>query len=88
LDREKVEGWNMGKITMSEYTPTTEEVSSGYSNHFETVRGVIRHRFPIDEDGREAFDRWLASVKADAWDEGRDCTGPYPVNPYRGVDDE
>jgi hypothetical protein len=32
----------------------------------------------------EQADRWLASVKADVWDEGRDCTGPYPVNPYRG----
>jgi hypothetical protein len=96
LDREKVEGWNMGKITMSEYTPTTEEVSSGYSNHFETVRGVIRHRFPIDEDGREAFDRWLASVKADAWaegayaaleEEGYECIKfdfVSETNPYRG----
>jgi hypothetical protein len=23
-------------------------------------------------------------AKANAWDEGRDCSGPYPVNPYRG----
>jgi len=22
-------------------------------------------------------------AQADAWDEGRECSGPYPINPYR-----
>lgn len=55
---------------MSEYTPDTEKVRSGYSNHFETVRGVMIHKFAIVEDGRDEFDRWLASVKADAYRAG------------------
>jgi hypothetical protein len=53
---------------MSEPIATVEDVRSAY--------------VMCDED-EIAFDVWLASVKADAWDEGRDCTGPYPVNTYR-----
>ena len=52
---------------MSEDTPTTEEVRDCWAWNG-TYAG---------------FDVWFASVKADAWDEGRDCTGPYPVNTYR-----
>jgi hypothetical protein len=26
----------------------------------------------------------IEGAVADAWDLGRDCTGPYPVNPWRG----
>jgi hypothetical protein len=28
--------------------------------------------------------RDIAAISEAAWDEGRDCTGPYPVNPFRG----
>ncbi len=48
---------------MTDYTPTTEEV---YRAHW---RGTPMR----SEDGlREhvALDRWLAEVKADAWEEG------------------
>jgi hypothetical protein len=80
---------------MSEHTPKTDEVREKFSAYWPSTG--------------EEFDRWLASVKADAyrmgydkatadivdegrslkakanaWDEGRDCSGPYPVNPYRG----
>lgn len=42
---------------MSEYTPTTEEVGSHWVNvGFAGDKG--------------SFDRWLNSVKAEAWDEG------------------
>ena len=68
---------------MSEYTPTTEE-----------VRNALIRSAPLDEwelRGTQ-FDRWLADVKAQAWEEGYDTcfdlttkpgdTYPY-VNPYR-----
>lgn len=74
---------------MSDYTPTTEEVRNAY---IEDEFGIPRefHLLP-------GFDRWLASVKAEAWDEGhhagrlnetyRDHTRNFwrtpPTNPYR-----
>ena len=63
-----------------QYTPTTEEVQEAAS-----VDGAIG----IDP---EAFNRWLASVKAEAWEQGADSAyyDPeirgqvnYPDNPYR-----
>lgn len=59
-----------------EYTPTTQEVRN--------------HYLALDED-RAEFDRWLAQVRADVWDEGADAGAEYeqsrlgnpPVNPYR-----
>jgi len=62
---------------MSEYTPTTEHVRSAWEEH------------NIPED----FDRWLALVKADAWEEGWNEGCEYgwsgtgarlEGNPYRG----
>jgi hypothetical protein len=59
---------------MSEYTPTTKRVREAYAL--------------FDEDEAE-FDRWLAGVKAKAWDQGG-VAGydagrgiPSVVNPYR-----
>ena len=56
---------------MSDYTPTTEEV---------------RNQWACEPDEYAEFDRWLASVKAEAWDEGyavdRRFNAPTP-NPYR-----
>lgn len=70
---------------MSEYTPTTEEVSDSYDYQFTLGMSDISR---IAE-----FDRWLAQVKAEAWDEGsvhgaRKCLfaadlEPCPHNPYR-----
>jgi hypothetical protein len=64
---------------MSEYTPTTAQVRTDY---------VRAH----DAWGQD-FDLWLASVKADAWEEG-EADGRHNercfidideiVNPYRG----
>jgi hypothetical protein len=72
---------------MSDYTPR-ESLSEALSRVFEmgTLPNFFREADALLAD--PDFCRWLASVKADAWDEGRDCTGPYPVNPYRGADDE
>lgn len=72
---------------MSEYTPTEEE-----------VRGVYEDRVPfsmVDPGGE--FDRFIARIKADAWEEGlgAGCDrwmdsrefGDPPVNPYRQEDE-
>jgi hypothetical protein len=67
---------------MSEQTPR-ESLSEALSRVFEmgTLPNFLREADALLAD--PDFCRWLASVKADAWDEGRDCTGPYPVNTYR-----
>ena len=49
---------------MSDYTPTTEEVSGAYNFWLqqcsdETVEEITKK-----------FDRWLAEVKAQAWEKG------------------
>lgn len=49
---------------MSDYTPPTGDVELGYVERAETVCGT-----PHFAAGLE-FDRWLASMKAEAWDEG------------------
>lgn len=67
------------------YTPTTEEVRDVYQSR---LIKVDDNRFEIvDEIEADAeFDRWLAEVKADAWQEGaRDgcmCQPPEVPNPY------
>lgn len=47
-----------------EYTPTTEEVRGQWASS-----PVYGYRDPMPVRLAE-FDRWLASVRADAWDEG------------------
>ncbi len=59
---------------MTEYTPTTEEVRHA---HVGKQAVCVNHGDWITEEqwaefGAE-FDRWLASVKADAWEEGFDA---------------
>ena len=64
---------------MSEYTPTTEQVRTSYACQRESIYGV-EHDFA-------EFDRWLAEVKAQAWDEGYVSSDDYygeHDNPYRG----
>lgn len=46
---------------MDDYTPTTEEVRRQWNN---AVRSDLVAARSAD------FNRWLASVRADAWDEG------------------
>ena len=52
---------------MSEYIPTTEEVRNRY----------LSEVFPEDE---AEFDRWLAQIKAEAWDEGFDAGVDHSVH--------
>lgn len=66
---------------MDDYTPTTEEVRLL----------VADGRWNTGAVDFEGFNRWLASVRADAWDEGaRDVMDAYSIpgepsdgNPYR-----
>ena len=52
---------NMQKMqSASDYTPTTEEIRLDYAP---------AKTFPADAEAQ--FDRWLAEVKAQAWEEGR-----------------
>lgn len=45
---------------MSDYTPTTEDIRAGW----EYATAVI------GDEGTAQFDRWLAEVRAEAWEEG------------------
>jgi hypothetical protein len=61
---------------MSEYTPSTEDVLYDFAKPIGA--GVD------DWDVRvTAFERWLAGVKADAWDERHNSGAKEPRNPYR-----
>lgn len=57
---------------MSEYIPTTEEVRDVYQSRLiQTGTNIFAL---IDEEQADAeFDRWLAGVKAEAWEEGFDA---------------
>ena len=53
---------------MSEYTPTTVQVREFYLGQL--VKTGDNYFEFVDEDKATAeFDRWLAGVKAEAWDE-------------------
>ena len=52
---------------MSGYTPTTDEV-----RHYWVVQGVKRRSRRAERAAE--FDRWLAEVRAKAWDEGANST--------------
>ena len=77
-----------------DYTPTTEEIRHGYVGKQAVC---INHGDWITKDqwaefGAE-FDRWLAEVKAQAWEEGQSSMKKVlsvwpkqhhlPINPYR-----
>jgi len=64
---------------MSDYIPDTEEVSNMYSSPSWVTLAEESERY-------EEFDRWLDSVKAEAWDEGWNAGASWPqddTNPYR-----
>ena len=74
------------------YTPTTEEVRHAILYVVERLE-YQGHPLP---GGVEGFDRWLASVKAEAWDKGERHESEYlstwgqfcphkTCNPYREV---
>jgi hypothetical protein len=62
---------------VSDYTPTTEEVRNLFS--WDNHEGEM--------NAKAGFDRWLAGVKAEAWDEGYVSSDDYygeHDNPYQG----
>lgn len=77
---------------MSEYTPTTDEMRSMILEFGELI-AVSRHEPEYRDRLITEFDRWLAEVKAEAWDEGFteglgdgcSCDGclKWVSNPYR-----
>ena len=74
---------------MSEYTPSTEQDTAHYREAVSILASGL-----VSEVEKRRFDAWLASVKADAWDEGyyfefERAEADRPLaNPYRGVNDE
>lgn len=69
---------------MPDYTYTSEVIADGYARSY-----YADHNYNMAVEG---FYRWLASVKAEAWDEGfllatrNNPTKPHPMlrmNPYR-----
>lgn len=81
---------------MSEYTPTDDEVRGAYQGQL--IKTDTNIYSLIDEDqARAEFDRWLAEVKAEAWDVGyksglRNAVfndhDVMDVNPYRQGEQE
>ncbi len=71
---------------MSEYTPTTAEVRDGYGD---SNLGDGSHADPriVREQNLAEFDRWLTTIKAEAWDEAINAiqwtTPEPPDNPHR-----
>lgn len=67
------------------YTPTTAKMFEAYYNY-------LRHTSRTSRDAEAEFDRWLAEVKADAWDEGwlhnvdDRIWSSLHDNPYREID--
>lgn len=69
-----------------DYTPETEEVRETYADATCIDLDDPAHAHGCPQDAE--FDRWLASVKADAWDEAigeaaEQGTIQIPTNPYR-----
>ena len=69
---------------MSDYTPTTEEVRAAYEGQLIKI-GDNAYQLLDEAHAKAEFDRWLAEVKAEAWQEGWDTKPPYQKinNPYR-----
>ncbi len=73
------------------YTPTTEEVRGAYEGQLIKV-GNNAYQLLDEAHAKSEFDRWLAEVKAEAWEEGwstgrdvwtdRQATAE-DMNPYR-----
>lgn len=72
---------------MSDYTPTTEQVRFAYIDHRDFDSQVGLSEWPGDDEVGWEFDRWLATVKAEAWEQGYDAAPlggrPRQENPYR-----
>lgn len=77
---------------MTDYTPTTEEVMKIYRWCVATERYGLNAVYKKLDIQEAEFDRWLAEVKADAWEVGyksaeRNIAFPdryvLDVNPYR-----
>ena len=71
---------------MPDYTPTTEEVRAPNMEFMYLAYNLFRLPRASEEVTNAEFDRWLAEVKADAWQEGWVSRNDYLShfeNPYR-----
>ena len=69
---------------MSEYTPDTDSVRACYLSTHTAASGER-----VRDEAARSFDRWLAGIKADAWDAGVEAQmdadengDDAPDNPY------
>ena len=70
----------------SAYIPTTEEVRGAYEGQLIKV-GNNAYQLLDEAHAKAEFDRWLAEVKADAWEEGQLALLEYmgvPLYPSKG----
>ena len=77
---------------MTDYTPTTSEVRTWSEAGYVALHAADAVKIPPAERSRW-LDRWLAGIRAEAWDEGHaaGCDDPYArwgecgcgPNPYR-----
>ena len=81
----------MGKL-VSDYTPTTEEVRLAYGEQSNFRKHATQTFTQLFEEEDGEFDRWLAEVKAQAWEQGATTivatmvmngSRDLPANPYR-----
>lgn len=70
---------------MSDYTPRVEQLKEAFLiNQVSAaeVRGMYTGQTGFDAEAE--FDRAIAKIKADVWDEAASCAPEYmPANPYR-----
>ena len=83
-----------------DYTPTTEEVREEFIFGHQEV-DMDGHVVVSFDEAKARWERWLAAVKAEAWEEGHeaaamrvpegvwhDTASPRTPNPYRKDEDE
>ena len=75
---------NLSGVNSTAYTPSTRRVRAAYVHG---VGGSTWYEGKA-ESLQKDFDRWLAEVKAEAWEEGYDSGAvrnymDSPANPYR-----
>ena len=79
---------------MSDYTPTTEEVREAYGEQTNFRRHASQTFTQVFEEEDGEFDRWLAEVKAQAWEEGSQAGYDLAMgvsnapNPYRQEEEQ
>ena len=56
---------------MGDYTPTTKQVRFAYTDRRDFDSQIGLGEGPGDEEAGAEFNRWLNSIKAEAWEQGK-----------------